>query len=191
MAGTIATPLPNAGERAMRPIVLTRGIVLVRACKAMLVAIIAVLITLVALGNLMNYDANWQFVQHVLAMDTIFPGSHLLWRAITNPGLQTAAYLSIIAWEVLSAFVLIVATCGLAANVGNADRFTDAAPLAVLGLTMVIMLFGFGFIAIGGEWFLMWQSSTWNGIEAAFRYVVLTGLTILVLLGGTGNESAP
>jgi predicted small integral membrane protein len=173
----------------MRPLAPARGMVLVRACKAMLVAIIAVLITLVALGNLMNYDANWQFVQHVLAMDTIFPGSHLLWRAITNRGLQTAAYLSIIAWEVLSAIVLIIASVGLAANVGDGDAFTGAAPLAVLGLTMVIILFGFGFIAIGGEWFLMWQSATWNGIESAFRYVTVAGLTLLVLLARNGDEA--
>jgi predicted small integral membrane protein len=172
----------------MRPLAPARGIVLVRACKVMLVAIVGVLISLVALGNLMNYDANWQFVRHVLAMDTIFPGSHLLWRAITNRGLQTAAYLAIISWEVLNAMVIIIATVGLAANVGNADGFTGSAPLAVLGLTMVIILFGFGFIAIGGEWFLMWQSTTWNGIESAFRYVTLAGLTILVLLGGNGNE---
>jgi predicted small integral membrane protein len=54
---------------------------------------------------------------------------------------------------------------------------------------MVIILFGFGFIAVGGEWFLMWQSTTWNGIEAAFRYVTLAGLAMLVLLGGNGREA--
>jgi predicted small integral membrane protein len=173
----------------MKPLAPAHGTVLVRACKVMLVAIVAVLITLVALDNLMNYDTNWQFVQHVLAMDTIFPGSHLLWRAITNRGVQTAAYLAIIFWEVLSATVIIIATFGLAANVGNADAFRDAVPLAVLGLTMVVVLFGFGFIAIGGEWFLMWQSTAWNGIESAFRYATLAGLTILALLGGNGSES--
>jgi predicted small integral membrane protein len=31
-------------------------------------------------------------------------------------------------------------------------------------------LFGFiGFLAVGGEWFAMWQSQVWNGQQPAFR----------------------
>lgn len=172
----------------MRLLAPARGATLVRICKGLLVAIDAVLMTLVALDNLVNYDANWQFVQHVLAMDTIFPGSHLLWRAIANPGLQTAAYLSIITWEVVTAMVCLAAAVSLLTNMASPDGFAAGAPLAVLGLTMIMILFGLGFIAIGGEWFLMWQSSTWNGIESAFRYFTLAGLTIVVLLvGNDGN----
>jgi len=33
-------------------------------------------------------------------------------------------------------------------------------------------------MVVGGEWFQMWQSSSWNGQEAAFRFY----LTILVAL---------
>jgi predicted small integral membrane protein len=129
-------------------------------------------------------------VQHVLAMDTIFPGSHLLWRAITNPGLQTAAYLSIIAWEVLCAVVGAVAAILLLANIGEPSRFRAAIPLAVIGLTMVMLLFGAGFIVIGGEWFLMWQSKIWNGTESAFRYFSIAGLTVLVLLAANEDGDA-
>jgi predicted small integral membrane protein len=149
---------------------------LVSACKTVLVATIALIMVLVALGNLTNYDSNAAFVHHVLAMDTIFPGSHLLWRAITNPLAQTVAYDGIIAWEVLCAVVLIA---------GTVSR-----PIAVLGLTMVLVLFGVGFIAIGGEWFLMWQSSTWNGIESAFRYFVMAGITLLIVLAPNGTDDA-
>jgi predicted small integral membrane protein len=170
--------------------ILTGRTTLVRVCKTALVATIALIVTLVALGNLTNYDANAAFVHHVLAMDTIFPGSHLLWRAITDPTAQTVAYDAIIAWEVLCALVTIVATIGLARAVGDTERFGAAAPLAVLGLTMVLVLFGAGFLAIGGEWFLMWQSSTWNGTESAFRYFTATGITLLILLAPDG-ERAP
>lgn len=46
---------------------------------------------------------------------------------------------------------------------------------------MLVLLFLGGFIAIGGEWFQMWKSEAWNGIDAAFRNSVL-GLFALVLI---------
>ncbi|MBV8119353.1 MAG: DUF2165 family protein [Alphaproteobacteria bacterium] len=36
----------------------------------------------------------------------------------------------------------------------------------------------FGFMVVGGEWFAMWQSAKWNGQEATFRFY----LTILAVL---------
>ncbi len=40
---------------------------------------------------------------------------------------------------------------------------------------------GTGFMVVGGEWFMMWQSAVWNGQEAAFRfYVTLLGVLIYV-----------
>jgi predicted small integral membrane protein len=39
---------------------------------------------------------------------------------------------------------------------------------------------------IGGEYFAMWQSNTWNGQEGAFRFVtmILGGLVFLSLPDG-------
>jgi predicted small integral membrane protein len=42
-------------------------------------------------------------------------------------------------------------------------------------------------MAIGGEWFGMWMSSQWNGLESAFRFVVVL-LVALVYLGQHDNE---
>ena len=46
-----------------------------RAAKVVMVAAIALFASLVAFGNLTDYDTNTSFVQHVLSMDTIFPFS--------------------------------------------------------------------------------------------------------------------
>lgn len=48
------------------------------------------------------------------------------------------------------------------------------------GLLMLMVLFGTGFIAVGGEWFSMWQSKDWNGLEAATRVFLLSGVVLLV-----------
>ena len=38
-----------------------------------------------------------------------------------------------------------------------------------------------GALCVGGEWFQMWQSKTWNGQEAAFRFVACIGLVLIFL----------
>jgi predicted small integral membrane protein len=38
------------------------------------------------------------------------------------------------------------------------------------------------FLTIGGEWFLMWQSQTWNGQDAAFKRFLVDGIIFLLLL---------
>jgi predicted small integral membrane protein len=43
------------------------------------------------------------------------------------------------------------------------------------------MVWFFGFMVIGGEWFQMWQSSQWNGQQAAFRFY-LTILAVLIFV---------
>ena len=35
---------------------------------------------IVALDNVIDYGTNFAFVQHVLSMDTTFPGNALTWR---------------------------------------------------------------------------------------------------------------
>lgn len=142
-----------------------------------LTGVLALYIALVALGNITDFGTNQQFVRHVLAMDTTFKDDHLMWRAITSTGLQDTAYVAIIVWETVAALVLIAGTYLWARR--DHDR---ARRFSTYGLLMLVLLFGAGFIAIGGEWFAMWQSKTWNGLDAATRVLVLTGLALIVNL---------
>ena len=58
----------------------------------------------------------------------------------------------------------------------------DAAKKRVIvGATVGFLVWFFGFMVIGGEWFLMWQSDTWNGQDAAFKfYMAILGVLIFV-----------
>ncbi|NUR01220.1 MAG: DUF2165 domain-containing protein [Streptomyces sp.] len=142
----------------------------------LLTASVALYIALVAFGNITDFGTNQAFVQHVLAMDTTFKDDDLMWRAITSKGLQNAAYVAIIIWETLAALVLIYGTWLWARR-----DYARARSISTYGLLMLLLLFGAGFIAIGGEWFSMWQSKTWNGLEAATRVIVFTGVALLVV----------
>ena len=144
--------------------------------STLLTATVALYIALVALGNITDFDSNQQFVRHVLAMDTTFKDDDLMWRAITSKGLQDTAYVAIIAWETLAALVLIAATWFWVRR-----DLEQARRISTYGLLMLMLLFGAGFIAIGGEWFAMWQSGDWNGLDAATRVFTLSGVVLLVI----------
>ncbi|MDQ0601025.1 putative small integral membrane protein [Streptomyces canus] len=142
----------------------------------LLTATVALYMGLVAFGNITDFGTNQAFVQHVLAMDTTFKDDDLMWRAITSKGLQDTAYVAIIVWEVIAALVLIYGTwLWTRRDDLRARRFST------YGLLMVMLLFGAGFIAIGGEWFSMWQSENWNGLDAALRVFLLSGVTLVVV----------
>jgi predicted small integral membrane protein len=161
-----------------------------RASKTMAVAVIALLVSLVAFGNLTDYDTNFAFVQHVLLMDTTFPSSTIRYRAITNPVLHHAAYALIIAAEVLTAALCWMGALQLLRHIGDTGQgFNCAKRTAIAGLTVGFLLWQVGFLAIGGEWFGMWMSQQWNGIPSAFRYLVMT-LGVLIFLSLPDHDTS-
>jgi predicted small integral membrane protein len=154
---------------------------LVRLCKIALVASVALFFSLVAFGNMTDYGSNWEFVQHVLSMDTTFPNSGLHWRAIADPTLQAAGYGMIIATETLVAFLLWAGCLRLLAAIGG-EGFNAAKAIAICGLSLGLLLYAVGFVAIGGEWFAMWQSQIWNGEQKAFDFIGMIGVVLIVVL---------
>ena len=152
-----------------------------RLAKASLVAGVALFFTLVVFNNLTDYASNHQFVRHVLSMDTTFPGNRGMWRAIDSPALQTVFYWSIIAWETLAMVLCWWGAIGLLAA-QEADVVAGARGTAIAGLSAGLLLWLVAFLDVGGEWFLLWQSTTWNGQAAAFRMFAVEGIVLLILL---------
>jgi predicted small integral membrane protein len=167
------------------------GMIAIRIAKIVMVAAIAFFATLVAFGNVTDYWTNFAFVQHVMSMDTIFPNSAITYRAITSPALHHLAYVAIIATE-----IAIAALCGIGAwNLlqriwGSAAAFNGGKSIAVFGLLLGFLLWQVGFMTVGGEWFGMWESKTWNGIESAFHFVAVIAI-VLVFVALPDGELAP
>jgi predicted small integral membrane protein len=160
----------------------------IRAAKAATVAAIALFDSLVAFGNLTDYNTNLAFVEHVLSMDSVFPHSTITYRAITSPALQHAAYAAIIATEVATAVLCWIGAAMLARRLrADAIAFNRAKTFAVIGLTLGFLLWHVGFMSIGGEWFGMWQSEHWNGVPSAFRFLVAT-ITVLIFVAMPDQE---
>jgi predicted small integral membrane protein len=147
---------------------------------AVLTLITAAYYLLVAIGNITDFGTNQQFVIHVFEMDTTFNDEDVMWRAIGSSAVQNLAYLLIIAWEVLIAAVLIWAFVAWVAALRAGGGYDRARRLSTLGWTMVLLLFAGGFIVLGGEWFQMWQSEDWNGLDPALQNVILAGIALIL-----------
>ncbi|SHF06737.1 DUF2165 domain-containing protein [Streptoalloteichus hindustanus] len=162
-----------------------------RVALAVLTAITALYMGLVALNNITDYGTNRAFVEHVFAMDTTFRSPNTMWRAITDQGVVTAAYVAIIAWEALTALVLVGALVAWVRALAGRGGTEVARRLSSCGWAMQALLFGGGFIAVGGEWFLMWQSSKWNGLQPALQNFLIASVgLVLVHLHRSADQRA-
>lgn len=165
------------------PLPWTHPAVVPRLAKVALVAATAVFVTLVVFNNLTDYDSNYQFVLHVMNMSTTFPGNHGMWRAINVPWLHHLTYASIILWEAATAVLCWFGAWRLlGAARGSAAGFFAAKSAAVAGLSLSLLQWLIAFLTVGGEWFLMWQSQTWNGQTAAGRMFDAVGIVLLFLV---------
>ncbi|WP_109575682.1 DUF2165 domain-containing protein [Aminobacter sp. AP02] len=155
-----------------------------RISKTLMCFSLAAFTFLVVFNNITDYRSNYNFVQHVLSMDTTFPGNALMYRAITSETLWHMGYWLIIAGE--AAACVLFAQSALAlfrARHGTAATFNKAKNLVHAAAGVGFMVWFFGFMVVGGQWFVMWQSDSWNGQDAAFRfYTAILAVLIYVVL---------
>jgi len=162
-----------------------------RIAKVLLVFAVALFYSLIVLNNTTDYNSNFQFIRHVLMMDSTFPGNRGMWRALNSPAWHTMFYLLIIAWEGTTTVLLWWGGLRLARTLrGPAATFKQAKTLAIAALTLGLLMWLVAFLTVGGEWFLMWQSRQWNGQDAAFRMFTVIGV-VLLLVAQPESESQP
>jgi predicted small integral membrane protein len=163
---------------------------IIRIAKIVMVAALGAFAFIVIYDNIVDYGSNYEFVRHVLSMDTTFSGNALMDRAVTNERIWKAAYAAIIVAEGLTCLLLCIGAVALLARLrAPAEAFNRAKLWAVAGLTVGFGVWFFGFLVVAGEYWAMWQSRTWNGEEAAFRFtMVILGVLIFVSLPDGDKE---
>ena len=165
---------------------------ILRSAKTLLVLAIALYYTIVVFNNTTDYDSNFQFIRHVLMMDSTFPNNSGMWRAINSPAIHTLFYITVIAWESLTMILCWWGGIQLVRNLkAPAATFHQTKNIAIAGLTLSLLMWFVAFLTIGGEWFLMWQSKAWNGQEAAFRMFTVVGIVLLFLVTKDEGQISP
>jgi predicted small integral membrane protein len=140
-----------------------------RLIKVLLSAGVAHYISIVCFNNVFDYNSNFPFVRMVASMDDTFSKERNGWRAINNPILHHVLFIFIILWEITVATLLWAGVYRMLSTLkAPAATFKKEKKYAATGLALGVLLWFAVFIAIGGEWFLMWQSKSWNAQTTAF-----------------------
>ena len=154
-----------------------------RSAKLLLLAGIALYYTLVVLNNLTDFGSNYEFIRHVLSMDSTFPGNH---ATVAGAFIAGHASIFLLVDHRVEFVTTILAWWGLVNLVralrGPASLFNAEKQMALIALTLSMLMWLVAFLDVGGEWFLMWQSHTWNGQDEAFRMFVIVGFVMFLLL---------
>jgi predicted small integral membrane protein len=153
-----------------------------RSAKIIMCLCLAAFAGLCAADNVWDYGANFAFVRHVLSMDTTFHDPLIMGRAVTAPALWHAGYWLIIAGEALTSVLFALGAWAMwQARHAPAGTFQRAKHWSIAAALIGFLVWFFGFMVVGGEWFAMWQSRIWNGQEGAFRFY-LTILAVLIFV---------
>jgi predicted small integral membrane protein len=161
-----------------------------RCAKAIICLALGLFCSLVAFNNISDYGTNYTFVQHVLSMDTTFPESNLKYRAISSPLVWQLAYVAIIAAEGIAGILFVAGAAALwRARRATAGVFNRSKGYATAAATLGFLIWFFGFMVVGGEWFAMWESQGWNGQQGAFRFFVPM-LAVLIFVNQPDEDLA-
>ncbi|MFN7120333.1 MAG: DUF2165 family protein [Saprospiraceae bacterium] len=146
-------------------------------------ALAGIYLLLVGINNVLDYDVNFEFAKQVMSMQDTFPSNDLDdWRSITQLWLIHIFYIGIIILEISGGLFTLKGTADLFKNRYNAVTiFQQKKQFAFLGMLLGLVLWAGIFLIVAGEWFLMWQSATWNAQGTAFNLAILYGVFILIL----------
>lgn len=157
---------------------------IIRLSKIMVLLSIAALALVVVFGNITDYDSNYQFVKHMMSMDTKpdYLGKAIEYRAVTDTFMHHFMYICVIITETIIAITALIGAYHMLKAIRlDADSFHKAKVYGIISLTLCCLLWFFGFQVVAGEWFAMWMSKTWNGLPDAFRLVTYMSVALVYL----------
>lgn len=145
---------------------------IIRISKVALMLFVSLFGLLMMYSNFTDYATNYEYVGHVLSMDTTRENLKYSNRAITSPMLHHRIYWIIITLEVIYTVFCLMGAYQLLRNVNkDAALFHEAKKFALLGLLIAIFIYYVGLQVVGVEWFNMDLSETWNYKDWA-RHIV-------------------
>ncbi|APC15844.1 hypothetical protein BLL42_08890 [Pseudomonas frederiksbergensis] len=154
----------------------------IRRSKLGMVLMAGIFGLLIVFSNLTDYSSNYEFVGHILSMDTTRPNNELRYRAITSPMLHHRIYWMIITFEITYTVCCLLGAYQLYKKL-HAPRkeFHEAKKYAIVGLMIGIFVYYFCLQVVGNEWFDMDTSKEWNAMTWT-RNVIDYMMTALIFL---------
>lgn len=142
------------------------------AMKAVLSLTTAMVMSIIVLNNVQDRKNGLTYTAHALNM-TYVPDGPLHYRSISDRRYVIGMYTIVVVWEALIAVLCALGAALMHKRIGLM--------LSKLGHVLGALLFFGAFRGIAGQWFLMWQSGSFNGLPDAHRMLQWM-LAMLVLL---------
>ncbi len=140
-----------------------------RVIKLLFSRAVGLYISLVCFNNIFDYSSNFPFVRMVAKMGDTFSKEKNSWRSVNNSFVHYILFILIVTWELLIAALVWIGSFKMVNKLrAPSIEFKNAKKYTSFGLSLGVLLWFIVFIAIGGEWFLMWQSKNWNAQQTAF-----------------------
>ncbi|MFJ2389069.1 MULTISPECIES: DUF2165 family protein [Pseudomonas] len=145
---------------------------LIRYSKVTLMAYISFFGLLVMFSNFTDYASNYEYVGHILSMDTTQTNPNIRYRAIDSPMLHHRIYWLIITLEVTWTACCLIGTYHLLRKINASEQaFHEAKKYSIIGLLIAMFVYYVCLQVIGVEWFDMDTSQIWNAKDWA-RHIV-------------------
>ncbi|CAI8710681.1 MULTISPECIES: DUF2165 family protein [Pseudomonas] len=155
---------------------------LIRYSKVILMAYISFFGLLVMYSNMTDYSSNYEYVGHILSMDTTLVNPNIRYRAIESPILHHRIYWFIITMEVTWTVYCLIGTFHLLRKINaSSQEFHEAKKFSIIGLLTAIFIYYVCLQTIGVEWFDMDTSQAWNAKDWA-RHIVDFSLPLLIYI---------
>ena len=107
------------------------AMLIARYAKILMSLSLAVFCLLVAFDNITDPASNYEFVSHVMRMDTTFPGNELMYRSVTDPLAWQVVYGLIIATQLVCGGLFLAGTMRMwQMRTASADEFNRAKAFA-------------------------------------------------------------
>jgi predicted small integral membrane protein len=151
---------------------------LVRQCKILMLIGLAMFVLIATFTDLTENDETFAFVRRVMVMDT----DQAIYRAVESPVAWTIVYWVMVTGQMATGLLYLLGAYRMIQALEEpAATFQDSKALAVAATTAAFSVWFIAVMAIGGEWFLMWRATEWDGQAAAFRYY-MTALVVLIFV---------
>lgn len=158
-----------------------------RVTTSIFVLMVAAYYLMVAFDNITNPTnpnaSNWPFVQGVLSGDGVPADSGFQWRFIDATWFQALSYIGVMVGETLAGVTLLIGGILGLRRSGSCPRWGNTQKWTYVGGTIGLAVFFFGFMVVGGNWFIMYLNSKWNGLEPAFQNSAMTGIMLILVTG--------
>lgn len=166
-----------------------------RVTTSIFVLMVAAYYLVVGFDNITNPTnpnaSNWPFVQGVLSGDGVPADSGFEWRFIDATWFQALSYIGIMTMETLTGIVLLIGGIAGLRHSGTCPGWGRSQRWTYLGGIMGLSVFFFGFLVVGGNWFIMYLNSKWSGMTPAFQNSMATlGMLLLVTAVLIGSHLA-